>query len=1608
MNNPKITLEQFNEFKNRCRAIIKETEEDYEKNKDNPNYNSSELEATLVKRYLEVQSELLKFDLSPIPFSEWKNFMIMADKDHPVDLSSTHANIDFSIFEYNGGINFKGCKIQNIRTLKQILKSSDFDQDVIDKNKEMFVSDLFSEELQQKLFDKQLTIQDLFTLSPEQINELRTKNFLSSFEWQSRELINLVGLNSLIQLYAISKDDFQAVYDMFSKVGTGRYFSDPFQTNDAKEIFKKINPTELKKAFFELERQRILSDKYSKIEPSKYPESFVKENDDIFMINVEMPDELRQRFYERKLSFDDVKDNIKLFRNLPLDSFTYHSQFDDEASRGFAYVVNSLGNKITAEALAIYPEIFNYIIRGDLSRDFADFVSQANKLELNMTGDDKKRLINFLTPFLTAKNKLTTKNQLMLYNPSLFPLDEKQKRVINSLGLDNIKKLEEELGFFSHQANTWSRGLETLSTFESYFQMNKDKLDRLFNFQNGTLSYEDFLNEMANCLDVMRKTNLFTDFPNYDWIQGDFRNQHPEIFMDMEAPAELRKAFYGNKIEPEYIQQHPEYIKFLLDKNMANTIRADAKLMIPSMVDANGNIMTNAVNFIEEYSKRYGNEAMLDLCSKYGKMLSSIGVLSIHNEIDNKEAIETNLRTAISKRILEGYFSFEELKNVPEFVREHPDMFVDFSSLSSIPKEEQERLNTAFYKRELKFGDLRKYPELAKYLKDKNIAIGFGYYSKLDVVRNQRESRTQSYRYVSQEHSDMELLTAFGKDKFLNLCTKYGRYLDGVNFELHQYLTFENGQYLTKDEKKPLSYEDIEKEIEKYIVNEVFKGNIGSHHNDAPEFLLQSHPEFFLAQNAPQELQEAFYNVNGGHFFTFGVLKEHKDWIPFLKGKAVGVALSRQSRNRNYAENFKNYFDLFGEKALQIGINRSETVERMIYSNQVDLMKQWYDKTGGKFVPDYIVMQNFPIEQADKFLLAGSNWSNLMRNKSFASAGESRDAMLKLAYSFGAFDQDQRGFKKLQELLTSLPRNISPSYAHIMESISSLEEHGKKLSETNFGAPQGYDEYLQLKEMLVKEGLKLNEGQELFSQIYKKNENGSYSLIINQQSFPKSTQIIRDIMEIYPDAPIITPNKAHQLFGGFELKYDADFREFLLANMDKVLENPEYVSSVASIQKQFSEIKAMNSNRVLTWDLAMSYIQTNKYTCVNVGNERVAEISSIAGYTQQDFETLQQIYNYGKQRTFSSIPRIENQRGKYTYETLRLDDPLAMAIGTLTDCCQELGNCAEVCMEHSMVDKNGRVFVIKDELGNIVAQSWVWRNKDVLCFDNIEIPDKAFARAVKENPELGRKGFTDEVFQIYKQAAQDLMQTDELEYEKLLEEGKITQEQYEGLRLGKVTVGLGYNDIAESLKQNSVVDKQVARPLPFQEPVKLSRGLYTNDSTTQYVLEEREDRKQYAGDTLPIHSDAYTEYDDKSFTEKNLLSLEKLEIITKQNSNYLDTQLSDYDDRQHIISSLAHNYGLNPETTRIVMNPNFAIIYDVNEEQVKIGDLLFNTTIDNNQQQMNIEEQVTIQMRLALEQIAQNKQIDVSSLNDTQLEMYSKVTGLTGEIDYGRGVGHAR
>jgi hypothetical protein len=352
---------------------------------------------------------------------------------------------------------------------------------------------------------------------------------------------------------------------------------------------------------------------------------------------------------------------------------------------------------------------------------------------------------------------------------------------------------------------------------------------------------------------------------------------------------------------------------------------------------------------------------------------------------------------------------------------------------------------------------------------------------------------------------------------------------------------------------------------------------------------------------------------------------------------------------------------------------------------------------------------------------------------------------------------------------------------------------------------------------------------------------------------------------------------------------------------------------------------------VLTLDLAMAYVKSNSYTDVQIGNIILAEKVSERGYNQQDFERLQQIYNYAKKRVFSTIPRVHFETDDYICEIIRLDDPIALVVGRLTDCCQELGNGAESCMTHSAVDKTGRIFYIRDKEGRPIAQSWVWRNQNVLCFDNIEIPEKAFTSAVRNG--ISREQFTDTIYALYQQAAQELMEKDEVEFRKLLEEGKITEEQYEALKLGKVTVGTGYNDIKESLKRNAVKDSgKLVEPLPYTSPIDGNHKLYDHDHLEgQYIVAGKQDVIASDYEAPAIYPDEFVVHDNSNTKQQDVLMLQKLELATKGDSYSGRTQS---DETDKIVSDIAYNYELNPETTRIIMNANFAIIYDTTNEEV--------------------------------------------------------------------------
>lgn len=1499
----------------------------------------------------------------------------------------------------------------------------------------------FSDQFKIKYNSCILTIEDLANLSEEQLTNILKEDIrkhLLSFERN-----NILGIEKAVKLYIHSKEEYEAV-DFFLKSWRSSYDLDDGITISKEEFCKRIKQADVEKmkdVCFSIVRQHAINNKFFPLNDKLYPLLFVKENEDLFLLNTDLPDDVKQRYLNRDLTIWDLITYPDAFNKFAIDNFLY---FDLLSTN----IKDYYGLGKFQELVLKYSDVFLHILDEGDWWQFNSLLTLGNNIEddfiialkryiantKELYSDYLDGLVNTVSlPSWLSKvgfqfiDKIKTKEQLLQFSNKTIVFNSDQNKVIESLGIDNIKRLEQEMGFFSHISSNNSDGLQMFDIFSYLFvtYSNEQLCTFEIDFKNGTLSYNQFLEVFAKSLNFMRKISLFADFPFYiyDWMPKEFKERFPEIFISDDAPVHLKKAFYLNRINLKYLHEHKDSFPYLLHKDLTNIIIENTKLYVDQ---------DNYTSFIREYILKYGNEKTLDLIAKYGRLLNEIEVLSYNGEFNDEVALEKIIKEAIYKRLIVSKANYSYLDSDEDLKADFPLLFVDFDSLIGISEDEKIRLKKDFYCHEMSYDDIRRYPQLIDAIKDKDLQLVFGKSSLYSSDNVYNDSVGLNYLDLN----DLDLLNYCSNEVFLKLCFKYGMFLHGIL----QYLSlpFETLENNTLNSLEyTLSYQELSKMIEDAIVENCKNGNISYSRETSPEFLINNYPELFIDVFAPQELIERFYNETGAKPLTFILLDMNKEWRSFLSDSQIKIALLK---NRRLKSQLIEYFETFGEKrGVKLGIARADTISTVLEKKEIHLMKEWYDKCG--FIPDYVIMQSFDIADADKFLISSGNWARLMQNNSYAKTYGARKAMLKLAYSFGAFDHDDRGFNKAQELLNGLPKIIDASQTKIIDIIEEdIEEYSKRgfffgenvTSEDNFDRTHlmqeqfeemlqcvrgndffiGKNNLLNLLEAIRAENVNIDFTKKIFGQIYRKNKDGSYRLIINQQNCPRTADAVRNILKKYKKIPMITPAVAHQLFGCFELKYDPDFREFLLDNIDTILSDPKYAEYIPKIQKAYSDIKIKNSNRKITLDLAVSYVQNNRYVGVNTGNDNLAKLSAMVNYKQEEFDVLQQIYNLGKQRTFSSIPRIQGKAGKYKYEMLRLDDPQALTIGTESDCCQQLGDNAEACMEHSMVDKHGRIFVIKDQEGKVVAQSWVWRNRNVVCFDNIEIPKKAFTRATSGTKAISRSEFADEIFALYKQAAKELIMADEYVYKQLLGSGKISQEQFDGLKIGKVTVGLGNNDIADSIGRNAYEDEEeISKPLPFEPPIKLlfKEELWLSDSNEQYVLEEVPERKVYSGDTLALHSDIYEEYTNDNFGLLDYLLLQKLELVTKGRTEHFDDyDIFDKPITNHLLVDVADSYDLGLENIKIIKNPNFAIIYVDKGNEIVIADLLFNTKVDNNNQQMDIEQPIVLQIRLALEQIGMDKEYNIESLNDNQRKMFEKAINIKEEIDIERGISHAK
>lgn len=333
---------------------------------------------------------------------------------------------------------------------------------------------------------------------------------------------------------------------------------------------------------------------------------------------------------------------------------------------------------------------------------------------------------------------------------------------------------------------------------------------------------------------------------------------------------------------------------------------------------------------------------------------------------------------------------------------------------------------------------------------------------------------------------------------------------------------------------------------------------------------------------------------------------------------------------------------------------------------------------------------------------------------------------------------------------------------------------------------------------------------------------------------------IKKIMLDENGCPII-PKKLQDFMFGSSLDCEN-------TNMNRLLTRkiPEFEQKFANIYNSWDMIYE-ELNGVVTINRILKWFEENR-VILNPDEYRLSivlnEISD-----DQSIEKARELYRDMRKRKYSTIPKISGSTEKYSYEMLDLDDPLGLIVGYITRCCFLINGMSKSALFHSAQNKDGRIFVVRNQSGELIAQSWVWRNGNLVCFDNVET--------------TGRND-DDELLKAYQSAAEKIILTS-AKKENAKEQIKL------------VTVGSSYSKM--TLPEKQVPKNEIQLPRTKNE-------IYT-DAYQQFILFASKEKDLYYGDVTAEYKDEREEvqkYSNIVLLEKN----KKTELMKKIRSiNYL-------------------------------------------------------------------------------------------------------------------------
>ena len=305
------------------------------------------------------------------------------------------------------------------------------------------------------------------------------------------------------------------------------------------------------------------------------------------------------------------------------------------------------------------------------------------------------------------------------------------------------------------------------------------------------------------------------------------------------------------------------------------------------------------------------------------------------------------------------------------------------------------------------------------------------------------------------------------------------------------------------------------------------------------------------------------------------------------------------------------------------------------------------------------------------------------------------------------------------------------------------------------------------------------------------------------------------------------------IFAKFFMKYYAENRDFMKFQLKdsygQLLTPHDYLCSA---HNNFDNILKLYPNRSVSTNeerallsplFVAEHCSKVVYDKVLEGNENLAELVGNYGYTQEQFEKMQKVFEVAKliKNEAKISADIPSESDPIRYRVLHKDDPLGFVLGDVTNCCQRYGADAESCVDDGYRNVNSGFLVFEERRGEdnkecrILGQAYVWYDyiTQTVCYDNIEIPKVILHELRIGDKKKGDISYHNFLMAIVKSACSIVMSMNK-----------------RGILVKRVTTGKGYNDIKLE------IERLFGSPISGKLPKNRGYVGYSDAKDAQYVL----------------------------------------------------------------------------------------------------------------------------------------------------------------------------